>query len=241
MAGRAPPSNHRGVAPARVWLARGMSRPLSVQVWSDVACPWCYIGKRRLEKAVRAFDGEVTVEYRSFELAPDTPVDFQGSAVDFLCQFKGLPREQVQRMIDHVTVVAAGEGLRYDFAALRQTRTLLAHQAIHHAKAHGRQAEMVERLFQAHFEQGRHLGRVSELVALAAEVGLDPDGTRRVLTEGTYSRAVAEDVDAARRLGIRGVPCFVIDERYAVSGAQEPAVLVEALRRAAKERVATGG
>jgi predicted DsbA family dithiol-disulfide isomerase len=212
-----------------------MSRTLSVHVWSDVACPWCFLGKRRFERAARDYDGEVLVEYHAFELAPDTPVDFDGNEVDFLAGYKGMAREDAQRMLDHVTGLAATEGLKYDFAALRHTRTLLAHQAIQHAKARGRQELLVERLFRAYFEEGRHIGRAEEIAALAAEVDLDAAEMRQVLVDGTYARAVAEDITMAREAGINGVPFYVIDGRYGVSGAQSSELFASALRRAAGE------
>ena len=212
-----------------------MHAPITVDIWSDIACPWCFIGKRRFERAVAEYDGEVTVEYHSFELAPDTPVDYEGSEVDFLADYKGLPKDQVRQMLAHVTQVAAQEGLRFDYDALRHTKTLLAHQAIHHAKAYGKQSAMVERLFSAYFEQGRHVGRVTELVELAAEVGLDPEQTREALTDGRYADAVANDIAMVRRLGITGVPFYVIGGKYGVSGAQDSAVFLEALRLAAAD------
>lgn len=213
-----------------------VSSPVTVHVWSDIACPWCYVGKRRLERAVAQFDGEVHVEFHAFELAPDTPVDFEGTEVDFLAGHKGLPVAQVEQMLAQMTELAATEGLRYDFASLQHTKTLLAHQAIHHARAHGVQDALVERLFQAYFEQGRHVGRVEELAALAAEVGLDADETREVLESGRYADAVQQDIAAAQEIGIRGVPFFVVDGRYAVSGAQSPEVFLSALERARDER-----
>src|SRR5699024_8531837 len=114
------------------------------------------------------FDGadDVTVTYHSFELAPDTPVDFEGSEVDFLASHKGMPSEQVEQMLRQVTTIAGDVGLSYDFDRVRHTKTLLAHQALHFAKAHGKQLELVERLFAAYFEEGRHVGRIDELVAL---------------------------------------------------------------------------
>ena len=215
-----------------------MSRTLSVHVWSDVACPWCFLGKRRFERAVRDYAGEVLVEYHAFELAPDTPVDFDGNEVDFLAGYKGMAREDAQLMLDHVTGLAATEGLKYDFAALRHTRTLLAHQAIQHAKARGRQEPLVERLFRAYFEEGRHIGRAEEIAGLAAEVDLDAAEMRQVLADGTYARAVAEDIAMAREAGINGVPFYVIDGRYGVSGAQSSELFASALRRAAGEPAA---
>jgi predicted DsbA family dithiol-disulfide isomerase len=212
-----------------------MTAPLPVHIWSDIACPWCFVGKRRFERAVREFDGPVEVEYHSFELAPDTPVDFEGGEADFLAGYKGMPREQAVRMLEQMTELAATEGLRYDFTALRHTRTLLAHQAIHHARAEGRQEALVERLFQAYFEQGRHVGRVDDLADLAAEVGLDRAGTRQALLDGTYAGAVAEDIAIARESGINGVPFYVVGGRYAVSGAQSSEVFGTALRRAAAD------
>src|SRR4051812_14606632 len=131
-----------------------MTSSIPVHVWSDVACPWCFIGKRRFEKAVDQFEGAVEVEYHSFLLAPDTPVDFDGTEIEFLAGYKRIPVEQVQQMIEHVQGVAAEEGLNYDFDALRHTNTLLAHQAIHFANTQGKQIEFVERIFRAYFEEG---------------------------------------------------------------------------------------
>jgi predicted DsbA family dithiol-disulfide isomerase len=209
--------------------------PLSVHVWSDIACPWCFLGKRRFERAVREFGGEVAVEYHSFELSPDTPIDFEGDEVEFLAGHKGMSRGDAQQMLEQMAQLAATEGLRYDFAALRHTRTLLAHQTIHYAKAQGRQEPMVERLFQAYFEQGRHVGRVDDLADLAAEVGLDREGTRQALLDGTYADAVAEDIAIAQEAGINGVPFYVVGGRYAVSGAQSSEVFGTALQRAAAD------
>lgn len=212
-----------------------MSEPITVHVWSDVACPWCFIGKRRFEKAVAGHDGEVTVEYHSFELSPDTPVDFEGSSVDFLAHHKGMPKDQVAKMLDQVTTLASDEGLAYEFDDVKHTKTLKAHEVLHLAKAKGLQNDMVERLFSAYFEQGRHVGREADLVALAVEVGLDADEVRTALAEGTYRSAVQADIDAAVQIGIRGVPFYIIGEKYGVSGAQSPEVFADALRRAGSD------
>lgn len=214
-----------------------MTSSIHVDIWSDIACPWCYIGKRKFEAGVAAFDGDVTVTYHSFELAPDTPVDFEGSTADFLSRHKGMPLEQVEQMLEQVTAIAAEVGLDYDLASVRQTKTLLAHQALHHAREQGRQLELVERLFEAYFVEGRHVGRVDELVALGADAGLDPDALRAALEDGTYADAVAADIAQARAYGIQGVPFFVIGGRYGVSGAQQPAVFTQALEQVRSEAV----
>ncbi|WP_370324481.1 DsbA family protein [Euzebya sp.] len=213
---------------------------IAVEVWSDLACPWCYIGSRRLEQAVTAFaqDGAtppVDVTYRSFQLMPDLPDDYPGSTVDLLVQAKGIPADQVAQMHDHVSGIAAEVGLRYDFAAQRPANTLKAHQVLHLAAVRGVQRDATERLFAAHFTEGRHIGRDDELAALGADVGLDPEEIRQVLAEGTYAAAVRRDIDDARELGISGVPFFVLDRRYGVSGAQPVEVLTGALGRAAAD------
>lgn len=213
-----------------------MSEPVSVHVWSDIQCPWCFIGKRRFETAVEAFDGDVTVEYHSFELAPDTPVDFEGSAADLLSGHKGMPLDQVNQMLGQVKELAAAEGLDYDWDNVKQTKTLKAHEVLHLAKAKGVQLDLVERLFSAYFEQGRHVGHDEDLVELATEVGLDADEVRGALAAGTYRSAVQADIAAAQQIGIRGVPFFIIGEKYGVSGAQSPEVFGEALRRATEDQ-----
>ena len=205
---------------------------VKVDIWSDIACPWCYVGKRRFEKALAQFDGDVEIEYHSFELAPDTPVDFDGSEVDFLSRHKGMPVAQTEQMLSQMTQVAATEGLDYDFDALRHTNTRLAHQLLHLAKVHGKQAELKERLLKAYFEQGRHVGRVEDLADLAAEVGLDRGEVVEALTTGTYAKAVEADIDQAMEYGIGGVPFFVFNGRIGVSGAQDPTVFVNALTQA---------
>ncbi|GAA3220734.1 DsbA family protein [Oerskovia jenensis] len=211
-----------------------MSEKVKVDIWSDVACPWCYVGKRRFETALAGFAGrddapEVEIEYHSFELAPDTPVDFEGTEVDFLAKHKGMPAGQVEQMLGQMTTVAAAEGLAYDFDALQHTKTLKAHELLHLAKSRGKQVEMKERLLKAYFEQGRHVGRIEELAALAAEVGLDADEVRTALENGDFEDAVEQDIAQARAYGISGVPFFVFNGKYGVSGAQDPAVFTQVL------------
>ncbi|TKV61417.1 DsbA family oxidoreductase [Nakamurella flava] len=212
-----------------------MSAPLAVDIWSDIACPWCYIGKRKFEEGVRRFGGDVAVIYHSYELSPETPVDFDGSELDFLTAYKGQPRNVMQQMLDRVTEVARDAGLTYDFDRLQHTNTVLAHQLLHLARAHGRQTEMAERLFRAYFTEGRHIGRIDSLAELAAEIGLDPDEVQRALTAGEYLPAVRADQEQAQAYGIQGVPFFVIDGRYGISGAQDPDVFASALGQVAAE------
>ena len=213
-----------------------MSIPISVQIFSDVQCPWCYVGKRRFEAAVGEFDGDVDVVYRSFELAPDTPVDYEGSTVDYLSERKGLPVNQVHQMLDRVTEVAASVGLDFDFEHVHQTNTVLAHELLHFAKAHGRQLELKERLLRAYFVEGRHVGRAEELVDLAAEVGLDRDAAAESLADHRHLPDVKADMAQAVAYGIQGVPFFVIDDRYGISGAQETSAFLAALQQAAADR-----
>jgi predicted DsbA family dithiol-disulfide isomerase len=213
-----------------------MSNPIDVQIWSDVQCPWCYIGKRKFEAAVAQFEGDVTVTYRSFELAPDTPVDFEGSPVDYLSQRKGISPEQAQMMVARVSGIAESVGLEYHYDRIHQTNTVLAHELLHFAKAHGKQVELKERLLSAYFTEGRHIGLADDLAELAAEVGLDRAAAASALAEHTYLPDVKADMAQAVEYGIQGVPFFVIDDRYGISGAQETATFVEALRQAAAER-----
>ncbi|AXT86837.1 disulfide bond formation protein DsbA [Aeromicrobium sp. A1-2] len=213
-----------------------MKPTVKVDIWSDIACPWCFVGKRRFEAAAAQFaetGGQVEVEYHSFELAPDTPVDFNGTEVDFLVRHKGMPAEQVTTMLGQMTELASAEGLAYDFDALQHTNTVKAHELLHHAKAKGRQLDMKERLLAAYFEEGRHVGRIDDLADLAAEIGLDRAEALEALKSGEFLPAVEADRDQAYDYGIAGVPFFVIDGKFGVSGAQEPAAFVEVLRKAA--------
>lgn len=212
--------------------------PVKVDIWSDIACPWCFIGKRKFEAAVASSGVPVEVEYHSFELSPTTPVEMPGKHSDFLASHMGVGDEQAQAMLERVTGIAESVGLHYDYDALQTTNTVLGHQTIHYAKAHGKQAEMKERLMKAYFEEGRHVGRIPELADLAAEIGLDRDDVVRSLEAGEYLDAVRADIAQAGELGIRGVPFFVLDGKYGVSGAQESATFANALRQVADEREA---
>lgn len=218
-----------------------VARVIKVDVWSDVVCPWCYIGKRRFAEGVRQYQAEgggepVEVEYHSFELAPDVPADYQGNAADFLAQHKGLPPQQVQQMLTHVAGLAAAEGLDYHWDDVQHTKTLKAHELLHLAKAQGLQEQMKERLLAAYFVDGRNIGDIDELAQLAGEVGLDPADVVAALTSGTYAAAVQADIDQAHQYGISGVPFYVIDGRYGVSGAQAPETFAQALATAAGDR-----
>ena len=211
---------------------------MKIDVWSDIACPWCYVGKRRFAEGARRYteaggDRVIEVEYHAFELAPDTPVDFEGDEVDFLVHHKGMSESKVRRLLEQMTATAAAEGLAYDYDALRHTKTLRAHELLQLAKERGLQEQMKERLLCAYFTEGRHIGRIDSLAELAAEVGLDPAEVTAALEDERYRPAVIADFDLAGAYGIQGVPFYVIDGRYGVSGAQPPEVFAEVLQKAA--------
>ncbi|MBF4560838.1 DsbA family oxidoreductase [Microbacterium sp. VKM Ac-2870] len=218
-----------------------MTDKITIDVWSDIACPWCYIGKRNLETGLAqttddADAPQVEVTFHSFELSPDTPVDFEGDEIDFLAGHKGMPRERVSEMLEQVTGVAAGSGLAYRFDLLQHTNTVKAHELLHFAKGHGRQNEMAERLMSAYFTEGKHVGRVDDLVELASEVGLDADATREALESSRHLADVRADQAQAQAYGIQGVPFFVIDGKYGVSGAQPADAFAQITRQVWAEK-----
>lgn len=213
-----------------------MTEPIRIDVWSDIACPWCYIGKRNLENGLAAASADddppvVDVTFHSFELSPDTPVDFEGGEADYLAAHKGVSRDQAQRMMDRVTGVAADAGLAYRFDLLQHTNTVKAHELLHFAKEQGRQHETAERLMAAYFSEGRHVGRIDDLVELAGEAGLDPVAAREALESARFVDAVRADQAQAGAYGISGVPFFVIDGTYGVSGAQPAEAFAQIVRQ----------
>jgi predicted DsbA family dithiol-disulfide isomerase len=212
------------------------SRPIEVHAWLDVACPWCWVAKRRFESAKTEYGGEVRVHYHSFELAPDLPADYLSSEADFLqFHYPGRTRQDVEQMMWVVRSTGARLGLIYDFDRVQHTSTFLAHQVLHHAKASDRQLPMLDVLFSAFFERGRDLRTVDELVALAAEVSLEPAGTRKVLDTGRYANAVRAERELAAGYGVDKIPTYVVGKQPPIHGAKRPAVLVEALRDAAEK------
>lgn len=209
-----------------------------VEIWSDLVCPWCYIGKQRFERALADFEhaGDVEVVWRSFELDPNAPAD--GTSIDLvehLATKYGTDRAGAEAMLDRVTQAAAGEGLEYHLEIARRGSSFDGHRLLHAAKAQGRQQEMSERLFRAYFTEGVALADREELKRLAAEVGVDASSLD---DPEAFAADVRSDVRAAREVGISGVPFFAIDRRYGISGAQDPSLMLDALRRAWAEATA---
>jgi predicted DsbA family dithiol-disulfide isomerase len=206
--------------------------PLTVEIWSDVVCPWCYIGKRRFEAALTEFPHEVETVWRSFELDPGAPATREHTATEHLAAKYGMSLEQAQASHAQMTELAAQEGLEYHFDTARGGNSFDAHRLIHFAAVHGKQAEAQERVMRAYFTEGVAIADREALVALAADLGLDPDEARAVLESDAYADAVRADERLAQRIGIHGVPFFVLGRRYGVSGAQPAEILVKALEQA---------
>jgi predicted DsbA family dithiol-disulfide isomerase len=211
---------------------------LTVEIWSDVVCPWCYIGKRRFETALSRFEhrDSVTVTWRSFELDPGSPRTATQTVREMLSQKYGVSLEQADAMQERVTRLAAEEGIAYRLDLTRRTNTFDAHRLIHFAKAQGRQDAMKERLMKAYFTEGAAPGDVGSLVALAAEAGLDPAAARAALEAGAHADDVRADEKRAVDLGIRGVPFFLAGGKLGASGAQAPETLLGLLQKAWEER-----
>ncbi len=207
---------------------------MKVEIWSDVVCPWCYIGKRHMEAALAYFEhaDQVEIIWRSYQLDPRAPRHGEEKTLDMLAQKYGVSAAQAMKMQERVSAVAAQAGLEYHLDLTRHENTFDAHRLIHLAAKHGLQAEAEERFFHAHFTEGKPLGDNETLVQLAAEVGVPEDEARAVLDSDAYADAVRADIRRARLLGIQGVPFFAIDEKYGVSGAQPAELLKEALEQA---------
>lgn len=207
---------------------------MQVEVFSDVVCPWCYIGKRHMEQALERFPhaDQVSVTYRSYQLSPDTPKDADGTLTEMLSEKYRVTLEQAQAMNDRVSGVAAEAGLDYHLDQAHPANTFDAHRLLHFAAAHGKQAEMKERLLASYFTEGKRIGDTDVLVGEAEAVGLDGTAARAVLDGTDYTDDVNADLSLAQAFGVTGVPFFVIDRKYGLSGAQPAEVIRQALENA---------
>lgn len=212
---------------------------IKVDIWSDIMCPFCYMGDALLEQALDTFEHRdaVDVEYHSFLLQPDLPVDTALKMDDFLATTKGFPREQATAMNAQVAARGKQVGLDYRFDLAIATNTRRAHELSHFAKREGRQHEMIQRLFRAYFTEGVSVGDRDTLANLATDIGLDRTAAAASLASGEFADAVEADIQDARRLGIQGVPFFVFNGKYAVSGAQPVETFTQVLTTVWNESV----
>jgi predicted DsbA family dithiol-disulfide isomerase len=210
---------------------------MRVDIWSDPVCPWCYVGKRRFEQALARFPDRDRVEivYHSFQLNPAAPRDTTSGRREMLMRKYRLS-PQVENMDVQMTQTAAAEGLEYRLAGTVTGNTFDAHQLLHLARERGVQDVLVERLYRAYFTEQRSLFDEGSLLDLAADAGLDRGDAESALRDRRYAAAIEADIDAARRLGVTGVPFVVIDNGVSISGAQSPDTFLQALTRAAANR-----
>jgi predicted DsbA family dithiol-disulfide isomerase len=210
---------------------------LTVEIWSDVVCPWCYVGKRRFEKALATFEhrDEVELTWRSFQLDPHAPREREGSSAEHLAGKYGMSVEQAEETNAQMTALAASEGLEYHLDRTRGGNTFDAHRLIHLGAARGIQDAVKEHLMRGYFTEGAAVGDHETLVRLGADAGLDPEEARATLESDAFADDVRVDEELARRMGIRGVPYFVLNRRFGVSGAQPAEILAQAFERARQE------
>ena len=215
---------------------------MRVDIWSDLVCPWCYVGKRRFEKALACFDrrDEVQIVHRSFQLNPAAPRDRTSNRREMLMQKYRRSLAQATKMDARMTQTAAAEGLEFHLEGTGTGNTFDAHQLVHLAHAQGMQDAVIERFYRAYFTEQRSLFDAGSLVDLAAEAGLDRDDAAATLDDNRYAEAVREDIEIARQLGVNGVPFFVIDDRYGISGAQGPNTFLDVLQRVAADHHSVG-
>jgi len=206
---------------------------MKVEIWSDVMCPFCYIGKRRFEEALANFahKDEVEVEWKSFQLNPDLKTDPTVNINQYLADVKGWTLDYAQQLNNRVTEMAAGAGLTYDFDKAVVANSFDAHRFAHLAKKHGLGDEAEEALFKAYFTDGKNIADPTALTELGVEMGMEESEVKQMLESSVYSAEVKQDIEEAAQLGIQGVPFFVMNSKYAVSGAQMVPVFLETLEK----------
>lgn len=195
---------------------------MKVEIWSDIACPFCYIGKAHFEKALEKFgqSDEVEVVYKSYQLDPDYHHQKGDTALSVLSQKKGMPETQVEAMTSQIVEMAHQVDLKMDFKNNLPANTFDAHRLIHLAAKEGKQKEVLEALFEAHFTDGKNIEEKSVLIEIGQKIGLSKEEVERLLTSDEYAYDVKQDIMEARNIGVRGVPFFVFNQKYALSGAQ---------------------
>ncbi len=213
---------------------------MKVEIWSDVMCPFCYIGKNNFEKALEQlpFKEEVEVEWKSFQLDPSLNPEETQSTFDYFREKKGFPEAQAQQMISQVKQMGAGSGIDFQFERALITNTFSAHKILHLAKKYKKSNEMEEALFIAHFIDGKNVGDHETLIALAESLGIDKEEARQVLDSAAFDDEIQQDIQEARTNGVSGVPFFILNGKYAVSGAQPAELFVNALQQTYDETVA---
>ncbi len=210
---------------------------MKVEIWSDVVCPFCYIGKRKFEKALEGFAAKdkVEIEWKSFQLDPSLNNKEGLSVHEYLGKRKGGTTADGKRMNDGMAAIAKEVGLEYNFDKAIINNTITAHQLLHFAKTKGVQNEMKERLFKAYYTEGKDVSKIETLAQLATEVGLNEAETRKVLEESVFAEEVLADQEYAYQIGVQGVPFFVFNNKYAVSGAQQPETFAQVLQKVWEE------
>ncbi|MFC0186795.1 DsbA family oxidoreductase [Fictibacillus aquaticus] len=210
---------------------------MKVEIWSDIACPFCYIGKRKFETALEDFgqSADIEIEFKSFELDPNAKKGTNMSNYEMLAAKYGMSIEQAKVTSNNVAQQARAVGLEFDFDKNILTNTKDAHRLLHLAKEKGKMIELKERILKAYFTEGLDVGDHEVLAGLAEDAGLSKEEASRVLTDGSYSAAVEHDENEARELGITGVPFFVFNRKYAVSGAQNPEHFLDVLNQVYEE------
>jgi predicted DsbA family dithiol-disulfide isomerase len=210
---------------------------MKIEIWSDVMCPFCYIGKRNFETALEQFSNKngIEVEWKSFQLDPSLPEVQDSNYTDYLMVSKGLGRPQVEGMLNNVTQMAKGVGLEYDFDRAVMVNSFKAHRVLQLAKMRGLGDAAEERLFRAFFTEGRNIADDETLLELGKEAGLNETEIRSSLSDERYSDMVKQDIQEARAIGVTGVPFFVFNRKYAVSGAQPPQAFLQTLEKAYAE------
>ena len=210
---------------------------MKIEIWSDVMCPFCYIGKRRFEDALQQFahKDEVEVEWKSFQLNPDMQTDPSLNINQYLADVKGWNLDYAQQMNNHVTEMAAQVGLTYDFDKAVVANSFNAHRFSHLAKTHSLGEAAEEALFKAYFTDGKNIDDKDTLIELGTSIGLNADEVKQTLDSDAFADDVKHDIAEAQQLGIRGVPFFVMNNKYGVSGAQAVPVFSETLEKSFAE------
>lgn len=209
---------------------------MKVEVWSDIMCPFCYIGKRNYENAVKQFAGadDIEIEWKSFQLDPTIPQgESYPSEEEYLAKSKGMAPAQVKGMLQSVSQTAAQAGVEMNFDKVIVANTMYAHRLLHFAKSKGLGNELKERLFKAHFTDGLDVGKIEVLVQLTGEIGLDAAESKAILESEEYLYDVSQDIQEAANIGVQGVPFFVFNRKFAISGAQPVEAFLETLEKAA--------